>query len=131
MNAVSHQSSQIDWVINYIEIDSRPVPSDEFHRLRICDGEIKIDPAGIVLSIGNQTERGLVLESKTASYLADITQCGNELVIKLQRENEPGSVMIVAVKSVCGFETHSPCSPSGTFKSHFEATRLSSFSECK
>lgn len=130
MNAFPYQSSQIDWVINYIEINSRPVSSDEFHRLRISGGEIKIDPAGIVLSIGNQTERGLVLEGKTASYLADITQCGNELVIKLQRENEPGSVMIVAVKSVCVFETQTLCSPSGTFKSHFEATNLTSFSEC-
>ena len=119
MNAIPN--SQIDWVINYIEINSRPVSTDEFRRLRIAGGKIKIDPAGIVLSIGNETAQGLVLKSGSTSYVSDITLRGNELVLKLQRINEPGNVMIVAKRSVCIFETQISGSPSGTFKGHIEA----------
>lgn len=121
MNAVPNQPSQIDWVINYIEINSRPVPTDEYCRLRITGNEIKIDPAGIVLSVGDETEEGLILKSEIASYLGEVTQRGNELVIKLQRTSEPGNVMIVAKKSVCIFETRMPCASSGTFQAHFDA----------
>ncbi len=124
MNPTSDQSSHIDWVINYIEINSRPVSTDEFCRLRITDGEMRIDPAGIVLSIGEESEQGLVLQSETASYLGCVTQRGNELVVELRRVNEPGSVTIVAKKSVCIFETPVACSPSGTFKAHIDAMNM-------
>jgi hypothetical protein len=124
MNAVPSKSSEIDWVINYIEINSRPISSDEFCRLRLTDGEIKIDPAGIVLSIGNKTNQGLTLKSATGNYLGQITQRGNELVVKLKRVSEPGNVMIVAKKSVCAFETRIPTSPSGTFKIHMDADQI-------
>jgi len=110
-------NGQIDWVINYIEIDSRPVQSEEFHRLRISDGNIRIDPAGIVLTIGETSENGLILNSGPTSYAGEIAQKGNELVVKLQRVNELGSVTMVAKRSVCKFETKMPLSPSGTFKS--------------
>lgn len=104
MNAVPAQSRyQIDWVINYLEVNSQPAIANEFRRLRMTNSELRIDPAGIVLSIQQLTDRGMELQCGSESYLCTIAQRGNELVVKIQRSTGADNIMIVATKSASEF----------------------------
>ena len=104
MNAVPAQSGQVDWVINYLEMNSRPAIANEFRRLRITNSEFRIDPVGIVLSIRRLTEHGLELQCGSESFLCTISQRGNELVLKIRRASGSDDIMIVATKSVSEFD---------------------------
>jgi len=105
MNAVpGPPSHQIDWIINYVEVNSKPSSTGDFRRLRISKSEIQIDPAGIVLSIQRSTEQGFELQCGSDTYFGTIVQRGNEIVVNLQRPNSSDSVVIVAKKSVSEFD---------------------------
>ncbi len=105
MNARSDQNGyQIDWVINYLEVNSQPKMVDGFSRLRISDSELRIDPAGIILSTGQSTEQGLELHSESESYWCTISQRGSELTVRIRRANSSDSIMLVAKRSVSEFE---------------------------
>lgn len=105
MNALSSQSSQqVDWVINYLEMNSQPSLTNKFRRLRITKTELRIDPAGIVLSIGQATEQGVELRCGPETYFCTINQRGNEMVVKIQRANTSDNIVIVAKRSVCEFD---------------------------
>ena len=104
MNAVPAQSSyQIDWVINYVEVNSRPALTTAFRRLRMTNSELRIDPAGVVLSIRQLTDRGMELQCGSESFLCSIAQRGNELVVKIRRSTGSDNIMIVATKSASDF----------------------------
>lgn len=105
MNALPSQSHhRIDWVINYVEINSRPATTAEFRRLRITEDEIQIAPCGISLAIQGVTEQGLVLQDENDTFTSNIVQRGNELILRMSRPSDQGSIMIVAKRSVCEFE---------------------------
>ena len=105
MNAISRQTSyKTDWVINYLEVNSKPASTDEFCRLRITNSDLRIDPAGIVLSIGQTTLDGIDLQCKTDTYLGTIVQRGNEIVIRIRCTSGSDNMVIVAKKSVSAFE---------------------------
>lgn len=109
MNVLSGQRRpQIDWVINYVEVNSQPVTADEFRLLRITNSELRIDPAGIVLSISQTTDCEIQLQNGSESYGCSIVQRGNELVVKISRCNAAGDIMIVAKERVSEF----PAAPS-------------------
>ncbi len=105
MNAISNQScNPNDWVINYLEVNSRPAPADDFRRLRMTQSEIRIDPVGIVLSLGEITDDGIFIESGTTKYFGKIVQRGNELIVRLTSVDNSEQLLFVATKSVCAFE---------------------------
>lgn len=116
MNAVPNPpSNRIDWVINYVEVNSQPVCSTELIRLQITDGFVRIDPAGISLAIRESTPQGIILDGAEGStYLCNIVQRGSELVVDLQRSGHSDRVLIVAKKSICEFE---PCNSAAQARS--------------
>lgn len=105
MNAISRQTSyKIDWVINYLEVNSKPASTNDFCRLRITNSELRLDPAGIVLAIGQSTSDGIELQCELDSYLGTIVQRGNEIVVRIRSTCGSDSMVIVAKKSVSAFE---------------------------
>ena len=107
MNAISRQqtSHKVDWVINYVEVNSKPAATDDFCRLRITNSELRLDPAGIVLSIGQATPDGIELKcSGSETYLGTIVQRGNEIVIRVRCTEGSDNIVVVAKQSVSEFE---------------------------
>jgi len=109
MNAVPRQSGEkIDWVINYVEVNSRPASTSEFRRLRITNSELRIDPGGIVLTIGRTTDQGIELHCGSETYLGSIAQRGSEIVIRIHRTCDSDNIVIVAKRSLSEFELSFP-----------------------
>lgn len=121
MNAYPAQSHRIDWVINYVEINSRPATTAEFRRLRITENEIQIAPCGISLAIEGVTDQGLVLNNGNETFTSNIVQRGNELILRMSRRGDLGDIMIVAKRSVCEFEPTVPQVRIATFGALLES----------
>jgi len=110
MNALPRTTApQTDWVINYVEVNSQPTIAGEFRLLRITGSELRIDPAGIVLSIGPAAnEREIQLQCGSESYSCTIVQRGSELIVRINRCNSIGDIMIVAKRAVSKFAPSFP-----------------------
>ena len=122
MNVLPSQPHhRLDWVINYVEINSRPATTAEFRRLRITENEIQLAPAGIVLSIQGLTDQGLLLCCGDEQFHSSIVQRGNELILRMSRPSDQGSIMIVAKRSVCEFEPASAPVPMASFAALLES----------
>lgn len=131
MNAMPARSSyRIDWVINYVEVNSRPAIANEFRRLRITNSEFRIDPCGIVLSIDKLTDHGMELRCESESYFCTIAQCGNELVVSIRRCTGEDNIMIVATKSASEFNPTSSFERTNHAMAPHSATHLLNTEPC-
>ena len=114
MNAQPRRSNpNIDWVINYVEVNSRPASTDDFCCLRITNSELRIDPAGIVLTFGESTAEGIQLQCGSESYFGTLVQRGSEIVVRIHRSEGTGNIVIVAKRIVSGLELPYPFNPTG------------------
>ncbi len=97
MNAVNSQfRTSESWKIETVSLNGEMVCEDDFQTLFISSTTIRIEPAGIVLSIRQASERGILLRSGLDMYFGYLTQHGSQLDIELSSPTSPNLVTIVA-----------------------------------
>ena len=74
------------WSIERVAVNSADVTSDEgFRHLIVMDNQVRIEPAGIDLTVNQSTAKSAVLESCSQIFFAEFCERGERLKLILSR----------------------------------------------
>jgi len=74
------------WSIERVAVNSAGVASDEgFRHLVVSDNQVRIEPAGIDLTVNQSTARSAVMESRSQIFFAEFFEQDEKLRLVLSR----------------------------------------------
>ena len=107
MNSTSTLSAaDLHWKIHSVEVNSEVASATEFESVVINSSEVRIEPAGIALSVRRSSNQEILFNRGSELYVGHISQNGSRLALALQCPAKLESVLIKATRQVSSLKCH-------------------------